>query len=92
VRKAHGLVNQENRNSRLRTEGRNRGRAPGLHFSHEELARRRARVAAELLRRDLDGLLMFRQESMYYLTGYDTSGYVFSSASTWAPTARRSPS
>jgi Xaa-Pro dipeptidase len=23
----------------------------------------------------LDGLLLFRQESMYYLTGYDTSGY-----------------
>jgi Xaa-Pro aminopeptidase len=77
VRKAHGLVNEENRNNRLRTEGRNRGRAPGLHFSHEELAGRRARVAAELLRRDLDGLLIFRQESMYYLTGYDTSGYVF---------------
>jgi len=25
----------------------------------------------------LDGLLMFRQESMYYLTGYDTFGFVF---------------
>jgi Xaa-Pro dipeptidase len=25
----------------------------------------------------LDGLLLFRQESMYYLTGYDTFGYVF---------------
>ena len=23
----------------------------------------------------LDGLLIFRQESMYWLTGYDTSGY-----------------
>src|SRR5262244_3840721 len=23
----------------------------------------------------LDGLLLFRQESMYWLTGYDTSGY-----------------
>ncbi len=34
-------------------------------------------VADELVRRDLDGLLMFRQESMYYLTGYDTFGYVF---------------
>lgn len=32
---------------------------------------------AELERRQLDGLLMFRQESMYYLTGYDTFGYVF---------------
>ena len=28
-------------------------------------------------KRGLDGLLMFRQESMYYLTGYDTFGYVF---------------
>ena len=26
---------------------------------------------------DLDALLMFRQESMYWLTGYDTFGYVF---------------
>jgi Xaa-Pro dipeptidase len=34
-------------------------------------------VAAELAHRGLDGLLMFRQESMYYLTGYDTFGYVF---------------
>ena len=25
----------------------------------------------------LDGLLIFRQETMYYLTGYDTFGYVF---------------
>lgn len=49
----------------------------GLHFSREELAARRARTVAELERRGLDGLLMFRQESMYYLTGYDTFGYVF---------------
>ena len=34
-------------------------------------------MAAELAERDLDGLLMFRQESMYYLTGFDTFGYVF---------------
>lgn len=48
-----------------------------IHFSTEELAARRAAVAAELAERGLDGLLMFRQESMYYLTGYDTFGYVF---------------
>jgi len=30
-----------------------------------------------LVARGLDGLLVFRQESMYYLTGYDTFGYVF---------------
>jgi Xaa-Pro dipeptidase len=48
-----------------------------IHFAAEELAARRKAAADELARRDLDGLLMFRQESMYYLTGYDTFGYVF---------------
>lgn len=48
-----------------------------VHFSTEELSDRRAATAAELAARGLDGLLMFRQESMYYLTGYDTFGYVF---------------
>src|SRR5918994_1314653 len=48
-----------------------------VHFAAEELAARRKAAAGELARRGLDGLLMFRQESMYYLTGYDTFGYVF---------------
>ena len=48
-----------------------------VHFSGEELAGRRARAVASMADRGLDGLLMFRQESMYYLTGYDTFGYVF---------------
>ena len=48
-----------------------------LHFSREELAQRRARAIAAMTEAKLDGLLMFRQESMYYLTGYDTFGYVF---------------
>ena len=48
-----------------------------IHFAECELADRRKAAAAELARRGLDGLLMFRQESMYYLTGYDTFGYVF---------------
>ena len=48
-----------------------------LHFPVEELATRREAAAAEMARRGLDGLLVFRQESMYYLTGYDTFGYVF---------------
>jgi Xaa-Pro dipeptidase len=48
-----------------------------IHFAAGELAARREAAAAELARRGLDGLLMFRQESMYYLTGYDTFGYVF---------------
>ena len=48
-----------------------------LHFTPEELAARRAKVCADLERDGLHGLLMFRQESMFYLTGYDTFGYVF---------------
>ena len=48
-----------------------------IHFSPEELAARRRAASEELARRDLEGLLVFRQESMYYLTGYDTFGYVF---------------
>jgi len=46
-----------------------------LHFSKQELARRRRAACREMARQGLDGLLLFRQESMYYLTGYDTSGY-----------------
>ena len=48
-----------------------------LHFSTEEFAERRRRAIAAMAEAKLDGLLMFRQESMYYLTGYDTFGYVF---------------
>lgn len=48
-----------------------------IHFSKDELAERRAKTIAAMEKEGLDGLLMFRQESMYYLTGYDTFGYVF---------------
>ena len=46
-----------------------------LHFAKEEFARRQAAVAARIGEAGLHGLLIFKQESMYYLTGYDTSGY-----------------
>lgn len=46
-----------------------------LHFTKEEFAERRRRACAEMAKQGLDGLVLFRQESMYYLTGYDTSGY-----------------
>ena len=46
-----------------------------LHFTVEELKSRRDRVVAELNAAGLAALLVFRQESMYYLTGYDTTGY-----------------
>jgi Xaa-Pro dipeptidase len=48
-----------------------------LHFTAAEFAARRARAVAAMQADGLDGLLMFRQESMYYLTGYDTFGFVF---------------
>ena len=46
-----------------------------LHFTREEFAARRRRACEEMAKARLDGLLIFRQESMYWLTGYDTSGY-----------------
>ena len=48
-----------------------------LHFAKSEFFERRARACALMQQEGLDGLLMFRQESMYYLTGYDTFGFVF---------------
>jgi len=48
-----------------------------LHFSTEEFDRRKAQTLASMQARELDALLMFRQESMFYLTGYDSFGYVF---------------
>jgi Xaa-Pro dipeptidase len=47
-----------------------------LHFDRAEFAARQAATVAEMERRGLSALLIFRQESMYWLTGYDTFGYV----------------
>ncbi len=49
----------------------------GLHFSSKEFKNRKDKVIKLLKEEKLDALLMFRQESMYWLTGYDTFGYVF---------------
>jgi Xaa-Pro dipeptidase len=46
-----------------------------LHFTCDEFAARQRRACEEMQEAGLEGLLIFRQESMYYLTGYDTSGY-----------------
>ena len=48
-----------------------------IHFTKEEFSDRKSKVVKELKKQSLDGLLMFRQESMYWLTGYDTFGYVY---------------
>jgi Xaa-Pro dipeptidase len=48
-----------------------------LHFSKEEFQQRKLNILKSMKEQNLDALLMFRQESMYWLTGYDTFGYVF---------------
>ncbi len=48
-----------------------------LHFTREEFAARMKRLTAAIAEERLDGMLLFAQESMYWLTGYDTFGYCF---------------
>ena len=48
-----------------------------LHFEHSEYRRRITAAIAAMQKANLDGLLMFQQESMYYLTGYDSFGFCF---------------
>ena len=48
-----------------------------IYFTKNEFLERKSKVIEELKKQDLNALLMFRQESMYWLTGYDTFGFVF---------------
>lgn len=48
-----------------------------LHFDSEEYANRLQRLTARMREEKLDAILLFAQESMYWLTGYDTFGYCF---------------
>ena len=48
-----------------------------IHFSEAELNQRRQRVCSELQQQNLHAMLCFRQETDFYLTGYDTLGYCF---------------
>jgi Xaa-Pro dipeptidase len=48
-----------------------------LHFEPSEYRQRIRAAIAAMQKANLDGLLMFQQESMYYLTGYDTFGFCF---------------
>ncbi|CAH0028711.1 unnamed protein product [Clonostachys rhizophaga] len=48
-----------------------------FHFTEEVFQERRDRFMDLLNRENLDGFLITKQESLYYLTGYDTFGYVF---------------
>ena len=48
-----------------------------LPFTHDEHLDRLGRLRAELAKRNVDAMLVFAQESHFWLTGYDTGGYVF---------------
>lgn len=48
-----------------------------LHFQPEEFAGRLERLTTRMREEKLDAMLLFAQESMYWLTGYDTFGYCF---------------
>jgi Xaa-Pro dipeptidase len=48
-----------------------------LHFTPEEMASRVRGACATLADAGLDALLCFKQETMYWLTGYDTFGFCF---------------
>jgi Xaa-Pro dipeptidase len=48
-----------------------------IHFSKQEFSNRKSNIIKSMKEQNIDALLMFRQESMYWLTGYDTFGYVF---------------
>ncbi len=48
-----------------------------LHFTDQEFNSREEKIINSMKEKNIDALLLFRQESMYWLTGYDTFGYVF---------------
>src|SRR6185312_5900848 len=48
-----------------------------LHFERSEFDGRVATARAALRRNKLAAILLFAQESHFYLTGFDTSGFVF---------------
>ena len=48
-----------------------------VHFTKQEFKNRKEKVLKNMSEANIDALLMFKQESMYWLTGYDTFGYVF---------------
>ena len=48
-----------------------------IHFTAAEMAARKQRLLQALAAERLDGMLLFAQESDYWLTGYDTFGFCF---------------
>jgi len=48
-----------------------------LHFTRDEFDTRMARLRGEMSDRGLDAMLLFAQESDYWLSGYDSFGFCF---------------
>jgi Xaa-Pro dipeptidase len=48
-----------------------------LHFTPPEFARRMKALQTAMAAERLDAMLLFQQESMFWLTGYDTFGFCF---------------
>src|SRR5258708_39887763 len=48
-----------------------------LHFDTDEFSSRLKSLLTVMAARDVDVMLLFAQESMYWLTGYDTFGFCF---------------
>ena len=48
---------------------------PYIHFSREEFSSRQNRTRKLLQELELDGLLIFKIEDMYWLTGYESDGF-----------------
>ena len=48
---------------------------PYIHFSREEFSQRQKKTRKHLQELGLDGLLLFKIEDMYWLTGYESDGF-----------------
>ena len=52
-------------------------RPSNLHFTSVEFEHRKSATLAAMKLREFDAMVLFRQESLFWLTGYDTFGYVY---------------
>jgi len=48
---------------------------PHVHFSREEFVQRQTKIRTRLAQLDLDGLLVFKIEDMYWLCGFESDGF-----------------
>ena len=48
---------------------------PKIHFTNEEFADRQNRVRQELVKHELDSLLLFKIEDMYWMRGFESDGF-----------------